>query len=665
MAWAFESATSSTGDTGAGYWAATPSGVEIVDPGIPLLDYAAGALSSPAAIWKSQPSVRKVTGYIARNVASIPLHVFERTSDTDRHRDTTSELARLIASPSRRPGMRPFRFWQRYMLDGLLWDRSCLAPVRHPDGGLELLRIPPRRFRLASDSLGNITAVKLPDADGHWVEHDPADFIVDSGYSPSGAGGSSPLEALRDLLDEQAEAVAYRRQLWKRGARFSSVIERDGRWPSEESRNRFLHGLRAFTEGGDRAGSALLLEDGMKYAKAEGMSPKDLGDLDGRKLTDVEVANAYHVAPELVGAREGNFSNLDALRQLVYRDNLGPYIVQWEQALQPLVARYGGGAPLYIEANVEAKLRGSFEEQAKVGQATVGAPFITRNEQRARLNMPAVPGGDELVTPLNVLVGGQASPQDSAPADNGKAGGSRFTLPPKPSRKSAGLRVKSADQVTEEEFETAGELFRRFFARQSKTVVGAIGAGGDWWDGDRWDRELAAELKALAEQVADAIGPDAAKGLGFEPGDYDAERTRGFLSSFAELRAKWVNETTREALEAAVASDDEDDTPEAVFEHAEKVRSVSAGAAVMTAAAAFAVTEAARQLAPESAEKVWKTSSAHPRKSHQRLNGARVKIDEKFANGLEWPGSPWSGAEEAANCRCSVDVERNTEGNEV
>lgn len=43
---------------------------------------------------------------------------------------------------------------------------------------------------------------------------------------------------------------------------------------------------------------------------------------------------------------------------------------------------------------------------------------MTRNEARRMRNLPAVEGGDDLVTPLNVLIGGQANPQD---ADSTKA----------------------------------------------------------------------------------------------------------------------------------------------------------------------------------------------------------------------------------------------------
>ena len=68
----------------------------------------------------------------------------------------------------------------------------------------------------------------------------------------------------------------------------------------------------------------------------------------------------------------------------------------------------------YAEFNLATKLDGSFEEQAAVLSGMVGRPVMTADEARARLNLPAL-GGDagELVTPLNVLAGGQASPRDS------------------------------------------------------------------------------------------------------------------------------------------------------------------------------------------------------------------------------------------------------------
>jgi len=42
-----------------------------------------------------------------------------------------------------------------------------------------------------------------------------------------------------------------------------------------------------------------------------------------------------------------------------------------------------------------------------------GGPILTRAEARAMLNLRHIEGTDELIVPLNVIEGGQASPTDS------------------------------------------------------------------------------------------------------------------------------------------------------------------------------------------------------------------------------------------------------------
>jgi hypothetical protein len=48
---------------------------------------------------------------------------------------------------------------------------------------------------------------------------------------------------------------------------------------------------------------------------------------------------------------------------------------------------------------------------------------MTRAEARARLNLPHLEGTDELIVPLNVLEGGQASPTDSGSQNRAGANG--------------------------------------------------------------------------------------------------------------------------------------------------------------------------------------------------------------------------------------------------
>lgn len=394
----------------------TVDGTVIVpDPGIPLVE----AASDAPGVWRSQPSVRKVVDFIARNIASVPLHVFERRGDTDRRRVTDHPLAVLLAEPG--PRVTPFRFWHGILVDFLLYDRWCAQLLPNADtlSGYELRRIPASRMRLLDDGWGQVAAVHIVDPDGQAAEHEPAGFVFDHGWG--GANGVPPTETLADILAESSEAVRYRRGVWKNGARVPLVIQRPAEAPdwSESSRNRFVEMWRRFTRGGGMEGGTPLLEDGMTVEKVDAFTPKDVQDIEGRKLTDAEVASAYHIAPELVGAREGTYSNIEAYRQMLYRDALGPFITQVEQTCNALLAPLlDDSGQLYVEANVEAKLRGSFEEQARILQASTGGPWLTRNEARARANLPALEGADELVVPLNVTEGGLASPQDTAPDES-------------------------------------------------------------------------------------------------------------------------------------------------------------------------------------------------------------------------------------------------------
>jgi hypothetical protein len=68
-----------------------------------------------------------------------------------------------------------------------------------------------------------------------------------------------------------------------------------------------------------------------------------------------------------------------------------------------------------VEFNLAEKLRGAFEEQAVQLQTSVGGPYMTRDEARARLNLPHLEGANDLIVPMKVTQGGQASPTDSAP----------------------------------------------------------------------------------------------------------------------------------------------------------------------------------------------------------------------------------------------------------
>ena len=387
---------------------ASRAGIELVDPGVPLMSYEPGGGNGRG--YDSAP-IRVVVDFIARHVSSLPLKVFRRMPDGGRERVREGEVADLVGRPTGEP-LAPMRFWSKLITDGLLHDRF-LAVEKVSRGNRFLQRVPPSRWRVVTDGWGEVVGVDVwgDDLEPSRLLVDEHILLMDVGYATSGAQGTPREHTLRRVLDEYWESVEYRAQVNRRGPRSPFAILRDRGWPDRESRERFQRGMREFMAGGGQAGGSLLLEDGMTTAKLEGFKPIDVDDLTARDKVKLDVANAYGIPGEMMGLREGNFSSLEAFFKALYGVHLRPYITVFEQALNvALVERLEPGKQLYLEFDTDARLRGTPETQYQQLVTATGRPFMTTSEARERMNLSRLEEGDGLVTPLNVLVGGQVLP---------------------------------------------------------------------------------------------------------------------------------------------------------------------------------------------------------------------------------------------------------------
>lgn len=477
-----------------------------------------------AEIWRTQPAVRTVVSFLARNIASLGLHAFRRVSDTDRERLTDHPLARLIQKPN--PDTTHYRLINSLVHDLGIYDAAYWLKMRTDGGAPALWRLPPDKTAPTGDNW------LWPEAflfrGGRGKQTFPAEQVVYfRGHNPSDPrAGSSPIESLRRTLAEEWEAGRMREQMLRNGARVSGYLERPAGAPdwSPEAKDRFRQQWHAqYTGNGPHAGGTPILEDGMQFKPAS-QTAEQLQYIEARKLTREEVAGTYFVPPPMIGLLEhATFSNIREQHRMLYQDCLGPWLTMIAEELQLQLLPELAEPDIYVEFNLSEKLRGSFEEQAQAASTATGRPWMTANEQRARFNLPAVDDGDELVVPLNVLVGGQPSPATPT-EDPGEPGSTE-----------------------------ASRVLEAFFSRQGKAVRSRLGADPDdqWWDGARWDRELTDDL-------------------------------RPFAGKAAHLVATTVNAHTKAQLDAALSSQDPAAAVTAVFDHAAGTRSRSAADLFLT-----------------------------------------------------------------------------------
>ncbi|MEV5360586.1 phage portal protein [Micrococcus luteus] len=390
-----------------------------------------GVLNRPIEeLWREQPHLRTVVGFIARNIAHLGLHAFERDEEDGRNRLRDGSLVGLLEQPN--PQTTLFELIYATVASMCLYDVAYWYVGRDNKAlsGWVIRHIP------STWVIGTVGAsafavekykVALPNSNGQWIEIDAEDMVEFHGWSPADPRtGTSPVLALKKILAEQVHAQVFREQMWRNGGRVGQYLTRPagaGDWAAggeNSARSRFIEQWQEFAgDQGPKAGRTPLLEDGMEL-KTNRFSAKDEQYIESAKLSLETVAQVYHINPTMVGLLDNaNYSNVREFRRMLYGDTLGPYLAHIEQRINAALVRRVSDRPdaTYVEFNLQAKLAGSFEEQGAILQQAIGGPYMTINEGRARQNMPAIDGGDELIRPLNVTQNGDQNPTPAGPAD--------------------------------------------------------------------------------------------------------------------------------------------------------------------------------------------------------------------------------------------------------
>jgi HK97 family phage portal protein len=592
--------------------------------------------ASYAWLYTHQPAVRTVVDYVARNIAQLGLKVYDRISDDEREHVGDHPAARVLRQPNGWTPSQQFIF--TLVADFLVYDNAYVLKIKAgPQSQLVLVNVPASAVGILGQQRFVAEGYRIYRADGTSFDVPSTDVLHWRGYDPNEPRmGVSKLETLREELASDAAARTAKTELDRAGGVPKGWIERPLEAPvlSPEAEERFLATWGNWTANPRR--STPLLEEGMQFKQSE-LSPAEQQMLESRQFTMSQAAAIFGL---------GNIPPKDEEeRQQVYADVLRPYceMLCSYLDLSILLGEFGEDT-LYSEFNLDEKYMG--DNRLKALTSASGRPVMLTNEARARINLPPVDGGDELVTPANVIVGDNPKPsidlnpiQDpNKPPDDG----SHRTDQPKALAKALPDNFEiavpkwehrhQADLARQHRYtdEVAAKM-ARFYSRQ-ENVLRHKSEGK--MDLDRWDRELAEDLKSLIRSIVEREGGlYVARLLG---DDFDLRQVEHYLTAQAEGAAEGINRATQRDIEELGVV--------AAMERAQNLRVGTAAASIGTRATLFARTEAAKQAPnPDRRLKTWVADTDR----HASLNGASVPLDR------DWGGiSPGS----QPNCKCTAVI---------
>jgi HK97 family phage portal protein len=334
---------------------------------------------------------------IAGTVGSLKLKLYRRLADGGKMEfmdHPVWDVLRVRANPE----MTAVTF--RETGQGQLLTRgNALAEIVKNRSGqvVELWPLPPqsvRRVRTASGSFYEIEDGKfrLP---GDRVLH-----VI--GLSTDAYWGVSPVTMARESLALGVATEKYGAAFFGNSAMPLGFLEVNT--SNQEGLDRARAAFEGAHGGTNRAHRVAVMPVGAKYHQV-GLTSEDAQFLESRKFQVREIARWFNIPPHKIRDMEqATFSNVEEQNIEYIQDTIEPWLRRWEDAMNAkLLSDQERREGLFIEFNVDARLRGDTEKRGGFYQTRFNTGSITPNEIRKRENDNPYPGGDKAYIQVNMI----------------------------------------------------------------------------------------------------------------------------------------------------------------------------------------------------------------------------------------------------------------------
>lgn len=591
-----------------------------------------------ASVYASSPAVRTVVDVICRNIGQLDLRLYEEVSESERQPKPDHPAALSLRYPNETtPSDKLIR---SLFKDFLLFDNAYALLTSAPGTQLNINRMPAHLVEIRGRSMFQAEGYRFHLRDGTFADFDPDQVLHWAGENPSDPRmGVSKLDTLRSVIAEDAALQQAIIELANAGLTEAVWVSRPLDAPewSNAAREGFEEDLTNRLKKRNR--TPPVMEEGMRM-ESFGVSPKDAQMMEVRRWAIEQVAREYGVPLGMVGLAD----NLAEAQSQFYADTLPPYCEEFTKMLnQRILVRVYNWTKGCFEFNLDEKHMGDDRLAALV--SATGRPVMLTDEARARLNLPPVDGGDELVTPLNVMVGDNPKPStDIMPIQDPNGPPQDGSYREQPQK----MLEKAADRLPQLHPGRKGDLDRqhrnidlakgvveRHFNRLERSLKAkarkSVKTTTDDWQ--RWDREFAQDMQGVIAQIVEKEGEIYAFKLA---GDFDMRKVQNYIHAMAEGAAEAINTTIRGEIDDLGLED-------ALGKRAAHV--ASAGTNLGAGATRWAREEAARQ-SPKAEARV-KTWIADTNR-HAEFDGDTVPL------GADWPAGFAPGT--APGCACSESI---------
>jgi HK97 family phage portal protein len=216
-----------------------------------------------------------------------------------------------------------------------------------------------------------------------------------------GIRGLSPVElaraTFRAALAQQTQAAAQAENAFRPAGMlvFPKPL-------NEQTMKSFKEAFTQKVIGAAKANEVLVMDGGLEWKPFQ-IPAKDAEFLESRKLSNLDIARIFGCPLTAVGIPDNaTDSNVEQESRALVVRCLAPMARRIEQAMMADLLSAESRRSLFIEHDLQGLLRGDQKARFEAYQIGRQWGWLSANEIRAWENLPAIEGGDEYLSPLNM-----------------------------------------------------------------------------------------------------------------------------------------------------------------------------------------------------------------------------------------------------------------------
>lgn len=337
---------------------------------------------------------------ISETLATLPLGYYKRNADGSRTAAGDAELYEILHNQPN-ADMTAVVFWEVVVASMLLWGNAYIEIYRSGRRviGLGFLH-PERMIRKPLVSGGyEYRYRETPTSQERVIPEDAMMHIL--AFSTDGVCGLSPVSYGANVMGTAIETDRASAVTFRDASKASGIVTVDAVMKSEQREQ-----IRAHVRKVSESGGVYVLEKGIGYNKL-GFDPVSAELLASRSWNVEEIARWFRVDPAMIGhgGKDSNWgTGLEQKMLWFLTFTLRPWCVRIEQAVRKCLLTPVERKTYFAEFNMEGLLRADSATRAAYFATLVNNGLWTRDECRAKDNMPPMGGKAAVLTVQSAMV---------------------------------------------------------------------------------------------------------------------------------------------------------------------------------------------------------------------------------------------------------------------